>query len=198
MTEEANKIVKKQGIISGVLLGLAITVLNVFAFYYITQMVTSPVLIVIGYIVMFPIVLPIGFTIYFILSLRSKIGGYWSFKEAVRAIFIIFITAYVTQFALNNILFARIIEPNVAAKTEAAFIRSAKMDFESKHESQKNIDAKIKDIHQNLDPQKQATVGQQVMGLGFNIIFMFVLSLIFAGFFKRELQYYNPNTSNGI
>ena len=198
MTEEANKIVKKQGVMSGVLLGLAITVLNIIAFYYITQIVTSPVLIVIGYIVMFPIVLPIGFAVYFILNLRTKIGGYWSFKEAVRAIFIIFITAYVTQFALNNILFAKIIEPNVAAKTEAAFIRSAKIDFASKHESQKNIDAKIKDIHQNLDPQKQATVGQQVMGLGFNIIFMFVLSLIFAGFFKRELQYYNPNASPGV
>lgn len=198
MTEEANKIVKKQGIISGVLLGLARTVLNVFAFYYITQMVTSPVLIVIGYIVMFPIVLPIGFAIYFILSLRAKIGGYWSFKEAVRAIFIIFLTAYLTQFALNDVLFAKIIEPNVAAKTEAAFIRSAKMDFERKHESQKNIDAKIQDIHKNLDPQKQATVGQQVINLGFNIIFMFVLSLIFAGFFKRELQYYNPNASSGV
>lgn len=197
MNETMSWELKKWGIISGVLLGFLVAFLGIFRFYYLTQMVTSPILIITGYFVFFPIVLPVGIAIYFIIKLRTRIGGYWSFKQAVRGIFIIFLTAYITQFLLNDILFVKLVEPNILDKTEKALINAAKTDFKSRKVSQKDIDQKVKEIQSNLMGQKkQATIPQKVQEIGISIIFLFVLSLLFAGFFRRELIYYNPDRGN--
>jgi len=80
-------------------------------------------------------------------------------------------------------------------KTEKALLNDAVIDFKKKKVSQKDIDAKVKEIRSNLDSQKQVTAAQQIQGIGIRIIFLFVLALIFAAFFKREVLYYNsPNT----
>jgi hypothetical protein len=194
MSEGTDRVIIKQGIVNGILLGIVVAAIYIFKFYFLTQMVTSAAMILAGYFLLFPWVLPLAAAAFSILKLREKIGGYWSFKKAVRGAFIILVTAYVTQFIFNDIIFNRIIEPNVAEKSEQALIRSAITDFKKRHISQKDIDQKVKEIKENLGPTKQqVSVGQQVINIGINIIFLFVLSLIFAGFFKRELLYYNSN-----
>ena len=195
MSEDKDKVIKKQGLINGVLLGIIVTILSIFSFYYLTEMVTSTPLIVIGYFVLLPIIFPIGFAAFFIIRLRTKVGGYWNFKQAVRGIFIVFLSAYVIQFLGKDILFARVIEPDIVEKTEKVLINDAVADFKRKKVSQKDIDQKVKEIRTGLGPQKYITIAQQVQGFGINIIFLFVLALIFAAFFKREVQYYNPNPS---
>ena len=36
----------------------------------------------------------IGLAVYFVLDLRKKIGGYWSFREALSSIFVLFFVQY--------------------------------------------------------------------------------------------------------
>ncbi len=196
MDEGMKNVLKKQGIINGVLLGLLVTALSIFKFYYLTKMVTSMVLILAGYFVLFPIVLPIAFAVYFILQLRKKIGGYWNFRQAVTGIFITFLVAFAIKFIVSDVLFVKFVEPQVIEKTEQALFNDAQIDFKKRNVSQKEIDQKIKEIKSSLVAQKQTTIAQQVQGVGINIIFLFVLALIFAGFFKRELVYYSPDTDN--
>jgi hypothetical protein len=193
MDQEMNGLLKKQGVINGVLLGLLVTALSIFKFYYLTKMVTSMALVLTGYFVLFPSVLPVGLAVYFILQLRKKIGGYWNFRQAVTGIFIIFLAAYVIKFVFSDVLFVQLIEPKVIEKTEQALFNDAQIDFKKRNVSQKEIDLKIKEIKASLVAQKDSTIGQQVQGVGINVIFLFVLALIFAGFFKRELIYHNPN-----
>lgn len=194
ISEETDRVIIKHSIVNGVFLGVVVAAIGIFSFYYLTEMVTSPALIMIGYFTLFPVVLPIAFAIFFILRLRGKIGGYWSFKKAVRGIFIILISAYFTQFILKDIGFNRFIEPAVAEKSEKALLNNAISDFKRRKISQKEIDLKVKEIKENLGPTKQINIEQYVINIGISIIFLFVLSLIFAGFFKRELLYYNPGT----
>lgn len=198
MREEIQRAVIKQGIINGILLGIIVTITSIFSFYYLTEMVTSTALIVAGYFVLFPMVLPIGFAILFTIRVRTKIGGYWNFKQAVRGIFVILITAYLIQFLFKDIAFTRLVEPNIVEKTEQVLINDAKADFQRRKISQKDIDLKVKEIKDNLGPQKQVTLRQQIQGFGINIIFLFILALIFAAFFKRELQYYDPVTGKNV
>ncbi|MDN5284814.1 MAG: hypothetical protein JWR38_1088 [Mucilaginibacter sp.] len=198
MSENIDKVIRKQGVVSGILLGIIVTIVSIFSFYYLTEMVTSTALIVAGYFVLFPIIIPLGCAVFFVLRLRAKIGGYWSFKQAVGGIFIIFLVACVTQFIFKDVVFTRLVEPNIVEKTEKALINDAVLDFKRRKVSQKDIDLKVKEIQSNLDPQKHITIAQQVQGLGISIIFLFVLALIFAAFFKREVLYYNPNASKDL
>jgi hypothetical protein len=198
MSEGMDKTLIKQGIINGILLGIVVTVISIFSFYFLTRMVTSPALILTGYFVLFPWVLPIASAAFCVLKLREKIGGYWNFKKAVRGAFIILISAYATQFIFKDIVFNKFIEPDIAEKTEQALLRSAITDFKRRHISQKDIDLKVKSIKEDLGLAKTVTIGNQVINMGFSIIFLFVLALVFAGFFRRELIYYNPNKSTDL
>jgi ABC-type Na+ efflux pump permease subunit len=45
-----------------------------------------------------------------------------------------------------------------------------------------------------LEGEKSITIGQQIQSFGITIIFLFVLALIFAAFFKNEQQIYNTGT----
>jgi hypothetical protein len=193
MNEEMNSVLKKQGIINGVLLGILFAALSIFNFYYLTVMVTSPILIVVGYHTFFPIILPLAIAVYFILKLRAKVGGYWNFKQAVRGIFIILLAAYFTQFIVKDMLFVKLVEPNMLYKSEHALLNASKADFKRRNVSQKDIDQKITEIESNLVGKKQITIGEQIQAIGITIIFLFVLALMFAGFFKRELLYYTPH-----
>lgn len=192
MDEKVKKNIQKEGLIRGVLLGLIISAANIFAFYYLTQMVTSTMAVVIGYVVVFPILIPVVSACLFINNLREKIGGYWVFRQSVMGIFIMFFSAFIMQFIIKDMVFAKVIEPQMVQKTVTAFITDAKADFKKRNVSQKDIDQKIKEIHQELDPQKTITIAQEIQSIAFTIIFLFVLSLIFAAFFKREPQQYNP------
>src|SRR5690554_3863472 len=55
----------------------------------------------------------IGVAVYFTLDIRKKIGGYWSFREALSAIFVMFMIQVVVVYFFT-LAFGKWIEPSYA------------------------------------------------------------------------------------
>src|SRR5437588_1611956 len=108
--ENIDQQIKKNAFNSGIILGVIVLVLGVFTFYVITGMASSLVA-VIGAPIVLSVLVPITVAVFFCIGLRKKIGGYWTFKQAVTGIFIMFLTAYVIQAVFSDFIFAKFVEP---------------------------------------------------------------------------------------
>lgn len=192
----AIEIDKKQlrtwGIIFGLLLGVVLTLLNIISFYVMLSATSVVLISAIPFI--FSILLPILLVVVLCFNFRKKIGGLWTLREAATGIFIMFFTAFVILFLLRDQLFAKVIEPHMIEKTQAAMTSSVSKFLKESKTSQDVIDKKLDEIQKEFDAQKDVTIGKQIQGIGISIIFMFVLAIIFAAFFKKETQVYNPQS----
>ncbi|MBD1392331.1 DUF4199 domain-containing protein [Mucilaginibacter glaciei] len=189
MTETTDQQIRKQALTKGLLLGIIMSVLSIFSFYYITSMVTSLLLITVGPFII-SAVLPLVVAILFSFDLRKAIGGFWNFKQAVTGIFIMFFAAYLIQYLLVSLLFAKVIEPQMVEKTKTAMTTAVSGMLEKSNASQNDIDAKMEDIQKQFDAQKDPTVAKQFQSFAISILFVFVVALIFAAFFKKERPLY--------
>ena len=93
--------IKINGVKSGLWLGLAITSLGIFYFYYITSIAKSAILLVAGP-VFFYLFIPIFIIVFLCFDQRRKIGGYWTFKQATTGIIITFLTAFILNTVSMN------------------------------------------------------------------------------------------------
>ncbi|WP_428329556.1 DUF4199 domain-containing protein [Mucilaginibacter sp.] len=181
--------IRKNGIIGGLLLGAGLLTLSIFSFYLITSITESVTVFIISP-TLFSFILPIIMVVVFCYVSRKKIGGYWSFRQATTGIFIMFIIAYVFQVIGRDLIFAKLIEPKMVEKTEAAFIRESDIMKTTPGANKKQIDDNINGIKQNLAQQKNITVGQVISGTGINIVLIFVVALIFGTLFKKDPPVY--------
>lgn len=189
MTDNLDQTIRKQSITKGLILGVIMSVLSIFSFYYITSMVTSLLLITIGPFVL-SILIPLIVAILFCVDLRKAIGGFWNYKQAVTGLFIMFFAAYVVQYLLVSLLFAKVIEPQMVQKTQTAMTTAVSGMLEKSNASQESIDAKMEDIQKQFDAQKDPSVAKQMQSFAVSILFVFVVALIFAAFFKKERPLY--------
>jgi hypothetical protein len=189
MNDLLDKRIRKVFVGYGFILGIIYLALSITSFYFITQFSHSPVLFVAAPI-FFAILIPIVVVVYLCFSGRSKIGGYWTFKQATTGIFIMFIITYGIQLACKNFVFDRLIEPNSVQKTEDAAI-SAKIEIlKQKKYTQKAIDADITELKKDIDAQKNVSVGNLIQGTTTSIIFIFIFALIFGSLFKKDPPVY--------
>lgn len=187
MSEQTDKKIKKQGLINGVFLGLVISAISIIYFYFMVTVAKSALAISLSSMV-FSYLLPLGVAVLFSLNLRAKIGGIWTMRQAATGIFIMFFVSYLMAFIIKDQVFAKVIEPNMVQKTETAMVNALNKlkDETTKPEEKKEADAKILDMKKAINAERAVTIGQQIQSLGISIIFLFVLSIIFASFFKRE------------
>jgi ABC-type antimicrobial peptide transport system permease subunit len=186
MSQETDKEIKKQGLIRGVFLGLIISAISIIYFYFMVTIAKSAVVITFGSMV-FSYLLPLTVAALFSLNLRAKIGGLWTMRQAGTGIFIMFFVSYLMAFIIKDQLFAKVIEPNMVQKTETAMGNALNKlkDETTKPEEKKEADAKIVEMKKAFDAERTVTIGQQIQSLGISIILLFVLSIIFAAFFKK-------------
>ena len=83
--------IKRIFIKNGILLGAILLGLSIVSFYFITEINTSPILFVAAPL-FFSVVIPIIVVVFLCLNGRKKIGGYWSFKQAVRGYLLCFLS----------------------------------------------------------------------------------------------------------
>ncbi|MFC0517827.1 DUF4199 domain-containing protein [Mucilaginibacter angelicae] len=187
MSEETDKKIKKQGLIKGVFLGLVISAISIIYFYFMVEVAKSALAISLGSMV-FSYLLPLGVAVLFSLNLRAKIGGIWTMRQAATGIFIMFFISYLMAFIIKDQVFAKVIEPNMVQKTETAMVNALNKlkDETTKPEEKKEADAKILEMKKAINAERSVTIGQQIQSFGISIILLFVLSIIFASFFKRE------------
>jgi hypothetical protein len=177
--------IKKQGVINGLLLGVIQFALAVLSFYFMISIAQSAVLITAGATI-FSYVLPLISAVILCFSLRKKIGGLWTMRQATTGIFIMFLVSYLVLFISRDQIFARVIEPNMVQKTEQAMTNALIKLKADKGVNGKEVDQKISDLKKELRSGENVSIGRQIQSFGITIIFLFVLSLIFAAFFKRE------------
>jgi len=185
--------IKKNFIRLGLWLGLGLLALNIFSFYFITEISKSPVMFVAAPLI-YSFIVPIILVIVLCFYGRKKIGGYWSFKQATTGIFIMFLIAYVMLTVGRDFIFARLIEPHMIEKTEKAFLNASAIIRKQPGANQKQLDVTEADVKRNFEEQKNVTVGKVVQGIALSIIFIFVLALIFGALFKRDLPVYPAST----
>ncbi|GAA3984735.1 DUF4199 domain-containing protein [Mucilaginibacter dorajii] len=178
----------------GLILGIALVILNILSFYVIIS--TSSVIAISATPFIFSVLLPIALVIVLCFNLRKKIGGSWNFKHAATGIFIMFLAAFVVKFIVYDQLFTKVIEPNTVQKTETAMVNAVTTFLEKSNTSQDVIDKKMEEIQKQFDAQKNVTIGKEIQSIGISIIFMFVVAVIFAAFFKKEIHTFNPNLDN--
>lgn len=182
--------IRKVFIKNGLWLGAILLALSIFSFYFITKINNSAVLFVAAPII-FSFVIPIALVVVFCFRGRKQIGGYWSFKQATTGIFIMFLIAYGIQEIGKDLVFAKIVEPQMIEKTEAAFLRASTQIKNEAGANKKRIDNNIAEIKKNFEQQKHITIGKTIEGILTTIIMIFVLAIIFGALFKRDMLVYS-------
>ena len=192
--EVDKKRLRSTGIVFGLLLGVALTVLSIISFYIILS--ANSVVVISSVPFIFSVLLPILLVVVLCINFRKKIGGFWIMREAATGIFIMLFVAFMMQLILRDELFAKVIEPHMTEKTQAAMTNSVSNFLKSNKTNPDIIKKKLDEIQSEFDAQKETTIGKQIQGFGVSIIFIFVLSIIFAAFFKKEghAAYNNSNT----
>ncbi|MBS1503540.1 MAG: DUF4199 domain-containing protein [Bacteroidetes bacterium] len=191
MSDSLNQKIKKRSIVSGLVLGVILLVFGVISYYLITsQNAGAGTIILAPYL--FKGFLPIILVLFLCFNLRKKIGGYWTFREAVSGIFIMFVISYSIQVLGYDVLFARVIEPDMLSKTQVATLRATTELGEKTKASQAAIDQRKADIQKQFDLQKNISFFGILQNYVFYLIFLFVFALIFAALFRRNPPEYMP------
>jgi len=79
-------------------------------------------------------------------------------------------------------------------KTQTAMTHSVSKFLTENKTSPDIIKKKLDEIQSEFNVQKETTIRKQIQGLGISIIFIFVLAIIFAAFFKKDS--YATNAGN--
>ncbi|MDB5154412.1 MAG: hypothetical protein JWR54_3163 [Mucilaginibacter sp.] len=182
-----NSIIRKKGAVTGIYLGLVLLLLNLALYYYTTRLTESFFMIAIGSNIII-LILEIGATVWLCNTLRNKVGGYWTFKQAVTGIFMMFVVAYAIQIAGYDNLFAKVIDKNVSTNIHNAWV-NANLKALKKGEDPKIVKHRGEVIDSNYNnQQKSGTINLSyiIQNILITIILGFVISLIFAALFKRD------------
>ena len=159
--------------------GLIWAAINI-AIFLITYYVKPEWMAAIGYqIIQF--LIGFGLAVYFCLDLRKSIGGYWSFKEALGAIFIMFLTQALAVYFFT-ILFGKVLEPEYMVRMEEIRVSATTSMMERMGESQEKIDEALEKT------ADQATMSAKniLVGIAGVIIMYFIGALVFAAVFKKD------------
>jgi len=179
---------RKIAIIKGLMLGGVLLAGSIFSYYLITSLTQTPWLIIFGPY-FFAILLPILVTIGFCMDMRRRLGGYWSLRQAVTAIFIMFITCYILLAIGRDLVFAKVVEPNMQPKTEAVMLRVKGQALKAGGASQAEIKSQLTDLKKEFTIDNSVDVGTIIQSYLFNILMLFALAVIFGAIFKKPAPY---------
>jgi Protein of unknown function (DUF4199) len=117
---------------------------------------------------------------------RKKNGGYWSFKQAVTSAFIMFITSYVILTIGRDMLFTKLVEPNMASEIGKVMIDSRIAKDKAEGSTPDQINKDITEQKKNYNMQTESSSLPLIENIPENILMLFVLSIIFAAIFKKD------------
>jgi hypothetical protein len=163
----------------GLYLGLISTAITLIIFYASPALMGSPAF---GFI---SIILTLGLSIYFILELRKRNGGYWAFGEALPNIFIVFFVSMFSS-AILMLGFSKV-EPTYEETMRSIMLNSmTELGERLSPNNPEVVDAMIEETEKGLDKQFNPTIGQFLQGQAITAITCFIFALIFALIFKRN------------
>ncbi len=134
------------------------------------------------------LVIGVALAVFFILDMRKKAGGYWTFSEALVHIFIMFLVSSAILYFFT-IVFGRFIDPTYPVKMKEMIVTQTESTLQSLGLDENAIETAVEDAEENLNKQFNPNFSQAVVGFGISSIMYFIGALIFALIFKKQ----NPN-----
>jgi hypothetical protein len=181
---ELDLAIRKNAINSGIVLGAVSFVLGIFSFYYITSMTSSFWMIIFGPLI-FSVILPIIISVFTMLDIRKKIGGFWNFRQATTGAFIMFMVCYILS-GVASFGFRKLIEPDMVLKTQTAMVDATTAMMEKSGADQEKIDKQTSDVKKKFEDQIDPSIGATVKSIAIAIILFFVVALIYGAIFKKD------------
>lgn len=169
----------KQAINNGIIIGIIGIVIQLLTYY------AAPNLLGATWFGIATSIILLAIYIAFTLDLRKKIGGFWSFKDALKGIFIMSLVANVGS-SIFNYLFYKFIEPGAYDKVVGIVSEGMASTYEKMGMSQDVIDQTMVKVIDGLKSQYQPSPLDFIKNLGIIILVGFVISLIFAAIFKKN------------
>lgn len=169
-------ILRKESVKNGIFFGVAVLALNIFSFYLTTSFTTSPMLIIGGSILL-AYLIPFILSIYFGFILKNRTQAS-TFRQLVTGIFIMMVTCYFIFSVGQDLVFAKLIEPDMSHKTEIAMENSERIQYKSQGLSQSQINDKVAEKQKMFNSENQATFEKIIMHYAIYVILLFALSII--------------------
>lgn len=177
--------IRRAAAIRGLFLGAILLTLSIISYYLLIYNTENASLILISPVI-FSVVIPIIIVLIFCFNLRKQIGGYWTFRQAVTGIFIMFLVNYFIQVVGKDVVFAKFVEPDMIPKTEAAMMKGTEAMLKKTGASPAAIAQKKAEIQKKLDEQKDISIGAIIQGYVITLLLLFVLALIFAALLRKD------------
>lgn len=131
------------------------------------------------------IILGIGLAIYFTLEIRKQVGGFWTYREAISSIFVLFITPSVILL-LFSFVFGKWIDPSYNAFVMETTLNTTTELLEKISTDQEFIDKSIEEAEIALEQTLNPTFGNIIKSLGSSVLMYFIAALIWGAIFKRD------------
>jgi hypothetical protein len=164
---------------NGLVIAIITSVIGIIVYYVAPSMMGSTVFgIGLG-------LLTLVIYILFTLDLRKKRGGYWTFREALKEIFLMAFIAGIVGI-LINLFFYKLIEPDAYSKISGYVVDGMVSSYEKMGMSQEQIDSIVPEMERSLKSQFDPSALDLAKNLGIAILIEFIMSLVFAAIFKKN------------
>ncbi|MCX2575324.1 DUF4199 domain-containing protein [Pedobacter sandarakinus] len=169
---------------SGLILGIAMFILGI-SLLFVMQGADSFWSLVIIYPAIFLFLAPVTLSVFVIRSLRKNIGGYWTFRQALKSIFIVFFVGWLVSFGLN-LLYTKVIDTTATEKMQDHIKERTLTFMKDKNVDQEELDKQRANMDEQFAKQNELTAGSLFKNITIGISIIFVFALIFAAIFKKE------------
>lgn len=186
---------RKEGAVLGIYLGLLVVVLTILPMYYYVSSKSFWTITAGSVITSF--LLPLIVAIWFAFILRRKVGGYWSFRQAVTGIFIMLLVASVIS-TVSGFIFEKFIEPDMREQYMRNMQNNTIEFMENAGVGAEQIDEQMAKLDEQIEAAANSTPLDTLKGFAVYIIVAFVLAMIFALISKRERPIFNRVENNEI
>lgn len=174
--------VKTEGIKYGVYLGIIALVLTIVSLYVLMNSADFKLSSMISGGV--TIVIMIGLSAYFSILLRRIAGGFWTFSQALKGIYVMLAIAVIIS-GLGGAIF-NLVDPE---PQQIIFDKTINMTIETMEGlgvDEDIIDSQIAELEQARDTSRGFSIGQTLQSLAISLIMYFVFALVLAAILKRE------------
>ena len=174
--------IKQEALKNGLIWGTINIVVFLVSWYVMPNMMTS-------YLNSFvSILIGIALAVFFCTDMRKKVGGYWTFNEAMWPIFVTFVTGMALTYVFT-ILFGKFIDTGYPSKMTEMVLANTEETLRKFGLQGSDLKDAMKKTEENLQQQFNPTFKQAIIGFGIAAIMYFIGAVVFALIFRKS----NPN-----
>jgi hypothetical protein len=170
---------KKIATINSLVLGAIDTAILLLVFYLAPNLIASFVFKVIQ------VLFGLGIVIYFCLAMRKKMGGYWSFREALTGIFILLFKSAMIVFFFT-LIFGKFIDHSYTVKMKDIAIAKSTEMMGKWGVDQDEMDESATELNVSLEKRFNPSFADMCKSVCIMAIVYFIGALILAAIFKKE------------